>query len=227
VAPYTPYVEQTFSVQTSTVAFTATFTMPIDDLSAGLVFFAGSGLMSPPVIVCIDNVELVGRGGSIAVNQVGYLPGRPKHATVAASATVPFGWELIDAGGVVVASGQSIVLGDDSPSGEHVHDVDFTSFDTPGDGYRIRVGADESAPFSVGDGVIAPLFRDALSYFYHSRSGTPIEIGRDRRVTSPTRTRRVRSTPAAAIRWTYRVAGTTPETTASTRSRAASRSGRC
>ena len=176
VAPYTGYVEQTFSVLTSPTAFTANFTMPTNDPSAGLVFFAGSGLMSPPVIVCIDNVQLVARGGGIAVNQLGYLPGRPKHATVATSATAPFGWELVDAGGGVVASGQSVVLGDDSLSGEHVHDVDFTSFDTPGGGYRIRAGADESAPFSVGDGVVDPLFRDALAYFYHSRSGTPIEM---------------------------------------------------
>jgi endoglucanase len=115
-------------------------------------------------------------GAVVLVNQVGYLPGLAKIATVRSASATPVDWTLRDAAGKKVASGKTTVFGADAASGDTVHLVDFTAFRKPGAGYRLQVGNDLSAPFAVGADVYARLKYDALALFYHNRSGTPIEL---------------------------------------------------
>ncbi|WP_234022644.1 glycoside hydrolase family 9 protein [Sorangium cellulosum] len=121
-------------------------------------------------------VETVAPSGSelIRVNQVGYLPAAAKIATVVAAADKPHAWELIGADDAVLLSGATQVVGDDASSGEHVHVIDFSAFATVGQGYRLRVGQVTSHAFDVGPGIYSTMKYDALSYFYHNRSGIEI-----------------------------------------------------
>lgn len=111
---------------------------------------------------------------SLHLNQVGFLPGAAKRAIIAAPQDAPLRWELVDAGGKVVAEGQSAVYGEDPLSGEHVHRVDFSDADETGEGLRIRSTCAESHPFEIGDDVFQRLKYDALRYFYHNRSAEPV-----------------------------------------------------
>ncbi|WP_119035532.1 glycoside hydrolase family 9 protein [Hephaestia caeni] len=111
----------------------------------------------------------------IRLNQIGLLPDGPKRALLPDAATAPLRWTLADARGATVASGETIVIGDDAASGEHLHLIDFGGFTGRGEGFRLHVGARESRPFAVQPGLYAPLKHAALNYFYQSRAGTPIE----------------------------------------------------
>jgi endoglucanase len=113
---------------------------------------------------------------SIRLNQMGVETAGPKRAMVADPATAPLAWTLRDAQGAVVARGQTKVFGDDAASGEHVHQIDFSAFQSSGDGYRLAVGAAESRPFAIRDGgLYGALKADALGFFYQSRASIPIE----------------------------------------------------
>jgi endoglucanase len=57
-----------------------------------------------------------------------------------------------------------------------VHQIDFSAVTAAGDGYRLRVGDDESPPFSIGAGIYHRMKYDALAFFYLQRSGVPIEM---------------------------------------------------
>ncbi|CAA9253433.1 MAG: GH9, partial [uncultured Chloroflexia bacterium] len=109
------------------------------------------------------------------VNQLGYVPNRKKRAVSVDPSTTPLRWELRDSAGAVVAEGETSVFGDDDASGDHLHGVDFSAFTTPGAGYTLRVGTQVSHPFAVDEAIYRQLRYDALAYFYHNRSGTPIE----------------------------------------------------
>lgn len=111
----------------------------------------------------------------VRLNQLGFLPDTDKRAIVPNPAAQPLGWRLLGVGGKVVASGSTRVFGQDRWSGEHLHQVDFSSFATAGAGYVLRVGTQASHPFRVEAGLYRPLARDALAYFYHNRAGIPIE----------------------------------------------------
>jgi endoglucanase len=115
-----------------------------------------------------------GPSAEILVNQVGYLPGFPKIATVRGVGDAAVAWQLLDAAGKPVASGQTQPFGPDASSGDDVQLVDFTSFDAPGRGYRLAVAGGKSHPFAVAPDVYGKLKYDALALFYHQRSGTPI-----------------------------------------------------
>ncbi|WP_437807278.1 glycoside hydrolase family 9 protein [Sorangium sp. So ce1078] len=128
----------------------------------------GAGGEAPVETVPPSGTEL------IRVNQVGYLPNAAKVATVVAAADKPHAWELVDAGGAVVDSGATRVVGDDASSGEHVHTIDFSDFTTAGEGYTLRVGEVSSHPFDVGPTIYSQMKYDALAYFYHNRSGIEI-----------------------------------------------------
>src|SRR5690606_17997986 len=85
-------------------------------------------------------------------------------------------WQVVDAEGGVVASGATRVGGDDEESGDHVHQADFSSLDRPGAGYRLVVGGEASDEFAIDARVYHPLKQSALGFFYHQRSGAPVEI---------------------------------------------------
>ena len=88
-------------------------------------------------------------GPAVKVNQVAYVPGLPKQATVVNGSGSPAAWALRNASGATVASGQTTVRGADSLSGDNVHVVDFSSFDTPGAGYVLSVAGSTSNPFDI------------------------------------------------------------------------------
>lgn len=116
-----------------------------------------------------------GPGPAVKVNQVAYVPGTPKQATVVTSAGSPTAWTLRDSSGAAVASGQTTVYGTDQLSGDQVHTIDFSSYDTPGSGYVLSAAGDSSYPFDISADPVERLRYDALAFFYHQRSGTPIQ----------------------------------------------------
>ncbi|MEO6086088.1 MAG: glycoside hydrolase family 9 protein [Umezawaea sp.] len=114
-------------------------------------------------------------GPVIKANQVAYVPGVAKQATVVTSSGSPIAWTLRNSAGTTVASGTTAVRGADLLSGDNVHTVDFSSFDTAGTGYTLAVAGATSAPFDISADPLRRLRYDALAFFYHQRSGTPIQ----------------------------------------------------
>jgi endoglucanase len=118
----------------------------------------------------------------IRVNQLGYLPGAAKKATLKVdSGTIdPIDWQLKDSTGTVVASGKTKpfegqaqdVL--DHASGDRVHIIDFSQYTKPGKGYQLSAGSANSFLFDIGTDIYSNMKYDALKYFYHSRSGVDI-----------------------------------------------------
>ncbi|PRY44681.1 glycoside hydrolase family 9 protein [Umezawaea tangerina] len=135
--------------------------------------------------LCLDDVSLTGGvvrpgggwdyGSPVRVNQLGYAASGDKRASVVNAATTPVAWQLRDAAGAVVATGTTTVKGDDAMSGDHVHIADFSKVKTVGTGYTLAVGSDVSEPFDIARSPYDSLRRDSLAYFYHNRSGTPID----------------------------------------------------
>ncbi|WP_417424532.1 glycoside hydrolase family 9 protein [Hoeflea sp.] len=123
-----------------------------------------------------------GTNATIMVNQTAYLPGGPKRANLVRKGNARVDWTLVSASGATVATGRTRANGRDSSSGLDVHTIDFSDFDEPGDGYRLKVDGETSPPFSISREAYASLRADALSYFYKVRSGIEIEAkfaGRD------------------------------------------------
>lgn len=114
-------------------------------------------------------------GSAVKVNQVAYVPGLPHRATVVTGSGTPLAWTLRDSSGTTVASGQTSVRGPDSLSGDSVHIIDFSSFDTAGTGYVLSAAGADSNPFDISAAPLRKLRYDALAFFYHQRSGTPIQ----------------------------------------------------
>jgi endoglucanase len=124
----------------------------------------------------------------VAVNQLGYVKGIKKQATYApsngedgryrepknGSGTVPF---EIKKGGTTVYTGKSNAGFQDPDSGNYTYVLDFTDFDTVGEGYTVVVDGCESYPFAIntGDKLYDGLYEDAMNYFYLNRSGIDIE----------------------------------------------------
>ena len=111
----------------------------------------------------------------IRLNQTGLEALGPKRAVLADPSNAPLDWTLLDASGAAVAGGKTKVFGDDAASGEHVHQIDFSTFRKAGDGYRLKVGAAESRPFVLRAKPDGKLTRAALSFFYQQRASVPIE----------------------------------------------------
>ena len=112
----------------------------------------------------------------VHVNQHGYYPDAPKRATIVNSASSPVSWTLRNSGGTAVASGSTIVYGNDSASGDYVHIADFSAYNTAGNGYTLIVDGVTSHPFNISDALYNSLKYDALAYFYHARSGIAIQM---------------------------------------------------
>ncbi len=185
VEPYRQIARTDVTVTPQRQTFEFTFDSTLDFPAAGSGQFAfWFGGQSFDNTVCVDNVSLVGGvlpppglepAAPVRVNQVGYVPGLPKQASVATESTTPLAWTLKNATGTTVATGQTVPKGQDTAAGENVHVIDFSTFDTEGTGYTLTVGADTSYPFDISRTALADLRYDALAFFYHQRSGTPIE----------------------------------------------------
>ncbi len=142
------------------------------------------GGVAEPYTLCLDDISFTGGiippgaigdlGSPVRVNQHGYLVAGPKRATIVTDDQTPRAWRLIDDTGRSVAGGKTSPFGDDAMSGDAVQLADFSRVRRSGT-YRLKVGDDLSEPFMIGTELYAGLRRDALAYFYHNRSGTPIE----------------------------------------------------
>ena len=189
-APYTELWAATAEVGSEARGFAASFDGQVDDDNVELAIELGGPLAGAvPLTVCLDDLELNDPLAEIPierlhprqipkvrVNQVGYLPGLPKIATVVATGDAPLDWQLVDAAGKVQATGRTRPFGDDRSSGERVQQIDFSSVTGTGPGFTLRVGPDESVPFAIGPDVYRRLKYDALTFFYLQRSGIPIEM---------------------------------------------------
>jgi endoglucanase len=188
--PYTEYWAARLPVTTEPQRFQGTFTMGgSDDRTAEFTFhLAGALAKTAPVTICIDDLYLTDPQfdapppdenrppPKVAVNQTGYLPKLPKVAVLDTSATEPQKWELCDDKGAVVADGTTSVFGADANSGNSVHSIDFSSYRGQGKGFTLRVGEEKSYPFDIEPDIYKQLKYDALSYFYHNRSGIEIKM---------------------------------------------------
>jgi len=195
--PYTSYWSDVPDISTSRKEFSGSFTSSAtDDPSAEFAFHMGDPGAKAPVTVCIDDLHLTDPEFTpapktpavsvppIRVNQLGYYPKGPKRATwvvqgsdapALAGKATPF--EIVDSTGAVVHRGTTLPFGKDPTSGLFVQRIDFSSYRENGEGLRIRVKAAdgtasaESDPFAIRPSVLKALSRDALRYFYYTRSG--------------------------------------------------------
>jgi len=113
---------------------------------------------------------------AVRVNQLGYLQERAKLAVLVTDATQPQHWKLLNGSGEVLAQGEAELHGADATSGDRVQVIDFSAFRKEASGLMLAVADLHSDPFDVRSGLYGGLGRDALRFFYHMRSGTPIEM---------------------------------------------------
>ncbi|KAA2252188.1 endoglucanase [Solihabitans fulvus] len=185
VSPYRQISRNDLTVTPTTQHFTFAFTSTVDFPNAGngqLAFWFGG--QTSDNTICLDNISLIGGvippGGQpptsgIRVNQDSYAPGLPKQATLISASATPLTWTLRSSAGAAVATGQTTPRGADAASGENVHEIDFSSYDTVGAGYTLAVGSETSFPFSISSDGLKKLRHDALAFFYHQRSGVAID----------------------------------------------------
>jgi endoglucanase len=191
--PYAEYWSSTIDVSTAPQSYVGRFKKEgADDGTAEFAFHMGGALAAAaapaPFKICLDDLHLddpeftppavaaQGKVPDVRVNQVGYLPHFPKHATLQDASRTPLPWELAKADGAVLAKGTTTVFGEDADAGEHLHVADFSSFDTAGRGYVVQVSGKKSYPFDIGADIYRDLKIDALRYFYYTRSGIPIAM---------------------------------------------------
>ncbi|MEV6636773.1 glycoside hydrolase family 9 protein [Actinoplanes sp. NPDC051470] len=107
---------------------------------------------------------------SIRVNQVGYLPGGPQHATWVTGEVAPRPFVVFDAAGAQRGAGRSEPWPErpEPTSGLTVHVLDLGGL-PPGDGFRVVAGDDRSHPFRVAAGLYDELSRDAVELFTRLR----------------------------------------------------------
>lgn len=112
----------------------------------------------------------------VRVNQIGYLTGADKIATVVAGGGAR-AWQVRQAsGGTAVASGTTTVYGSDRASGDTVQQADFTALSTPGDYVLWVDGVGTSVPFTISASSLYPaLGREAMQYFYFHRMGAAVD----------------------------------------------------
>ncbi len=107
----------------------------------------------------------------VLVNQVAYLPGLPKSALVTSPASGSF--EVTDADGSIVLSGQMTPARDWDKAGMPVSVADLTSIDEPGT-YQIKVENADPVSFRVGLRPSVDLVRAASKYYYFNRASTEL-----------------------------------------------------
>lgn len=172
----------------------AVFENDRDTTTGKLSFLMGLGHVPANTVVCLDNIVVEDPDSSVAepepeapfaqirVNQHAYIPGAAKTAVyvVPDSDTSPQTarqWEL-KSDGVAIASGETVYVGFDAAADDTVHHIDFSSVTTEGNNYTLTVTAGDAAytshAFAISSDAYSQLKYDALAYFYHNRSSTPI-----------------------------------------------------
>ncbi|WP_433081025.1 glycoside hydrolase family 9 protein [Dactylosporangium sp. CA-052675] len=181
--PYTQEISEAPQLTPQPQDFGYTFTAAADTTGGQVAFQVGGSASAYQF--CVDNVSLQGgapppvyvpdTGPRVRVNQVGYLADGPKQATVVTEATAALPWQLRNAAGTVVASGNTTPRGLDATSGQNVQTADFSQYKVQGKGYTLTADGETSVPFDIGaNASYARLRADALSWFYVQRSGIEI-----------------------------------------------------
>ncbi|RSM88757.1 glycosyl hydrolase family 5 [Kibdelosporangium aridum] len=180
--PYTPQLSQQVSLTAADSRAEFRFTSSVDTAKAQVTFQIGG---SPTAFTfCVDNVSLAGgtapppyipdTGPRVRVNQTGYLPNAAKHGTLVTTSTDPVAWQLRKPDGAVAASGTTKPQGIDPTSRQNTHLIDFSSA-LAGKGYTLSADGETSVPFDIGGDFYQRLRSDSLAFFYHQRSGIPID----------------------------------------------------
>lgn len=125
--------------------------------------------------LCATGAEDCGTGHKVTLNQEGFYPRGPKLAVVAAPQTRPLDFEVVSDDGSRLLTGKTSVHGADPVSGDHLHHADFSDVRTAASGLRLRTACGTSHPFRIASEPYGELRYDALRYFYHNRSGVPID----------------------------------------------------
>ncbi|MFI1505366.1 glycoside hydrolase family 9 protein [Streptomyces sp. NPDC020597] len=182
VAPYDTWYEATPVLSASGDSYAYTFTAPADSAQGQVAFQVGGS--ADPWRFCMDDVSLLGgvppevyepdTGPRVRVNQVAYLPGGPKNATLVTDAVGRLPWRLKNAAGATVAHGWSVPRGLDASSGQRVHSIDFGAFRKGGAGFTLVADGETSRPFDIGTAAYRRLRLDAAKYYYTQRSGIAI-----------------------------------------------------
>jgi len=184
VSPWEAQYEANPTLAAATTDYSYSFTALADLPGAQLAFQLGAA--PADFTLCLADVTIVEQdaapvepetGTAVRVNQLGYYAEGAKRATVLADATEPLPWELHDADGAVLASGETEPRGAEESSGANVHVVDFSAYVTNADGVSLVVDGESSHPFDIGARVYDSLPIAALDYFYYARSGIEIVDG--------------------------------------------------
>jgi hypothetical protein len=121
-APFTSTVDATPAIAAAPNTYSYTFTSILGTSDGQLAFQIGGAASTRTI--CLDDVSITGgqeippyvpdTGPRVRVNQVGYLPDGPKHATVVTDAAEPVSWELKNGAGDVVLTGVATPRGNGS-----------------------------------------------------------------------------------------------------------------
>lgn len=150
----------------------------------------GHGYYSTPNKMYIEQMEVVPSElnpylDAVKINQVGYLPEQQKIGIVSfekgTSSVVPTRFTIVEMDNDSVRFSGSLIkktvnnIADWGQDGDEVYQGNFTAFKTPGH-YRMVVGElnQVSEPFEISTTAYNKIFRDALRFFYYSRSGEAI-----------------------------------------------------
>jgi endoglucanase len=201
--PYTDHWKSAFDITTTPTEYMDEFTAwAPDDPTAEYAFHLNDDqLKQLPVEICFNELHLTdpafvppppdadSKAAAVRVNELGYLPNQPKHATwvlegadaeARSKVAVPF--EVVDSKGTVVHKGNTEPFGRDTTSGLFVQRLDFSALTAPAKDLKIRIvpkeapaAAFESDLFAIDAHLLKPLARDALRFFYYSRSGIALK----------------------------------------------------
>jgi endoglucanase len=191
--PWTEYVELSVDATPEPQVYSAKFTSTVTMDDAQLAFQIGG---SPtPWTFCVDDVSVnddpvaaVGIVGPpsqgdanpqdtasrVRVNQLGFLPDGPKHATIVTDATTPLPFVVKNEIGADVFNGMTEPRGFDQSAGLNVHVADFSAFRDSGENFTVAADLDASFAFDIDADLYDALRVDALSFFYPARSGIEV-----------------------------------------------------
>ena len=160
--------------------------------------------MSIECLTCDDEAQVGGCGyteynnygiitpkSDVRLNQIGYYPNAIKKATyVTTEDKKSISFKIVDQDGKTVYNGKSTPAGLDTASKEYCHVIDFSAVKTPGT-YTIVMDDEDnissadlsvesckkyiSHEFKIGDDIYNGILRNALNYFYQTRSCSDIE----------------------------------------------------
>lgn len=199
-SPYAGYKNVTLVPTVSTTPITTnnlsmTYTHPTGSADVSGVHF-GFQLGGLPLntTVCFDDLAVVDPAYTVVVpqplktvlvNQQGYLTALNKLSTyvlpkTATDKTTARNW-VLKQGTTQIATGKTVSSGAtaDAASGDFIHKIDFSTVTATGTGFTLEVTEGTtthiSRTFKIGNDIYTALKYDALAYFYHNRSGTPID----------------------------------------------------